>query len=49
MYEDVSPPDAADDCRYRTVEFDDGLIIFDRQDTAGWIHSDLVVPLTDAR
>jgi hypothetical protein len=48
MHEDVSPPDA-DNRRYRTLEFDDGLLIFDRQDTAGWVHSDLVVPLTDAR
>ena len=35
--------------QYRTVEFTDGLLIFDREDTAGWIHSDFAVGLRDIR
>jgi len=49
MHENVSPPSTDDERRYRTIEFTDGLLIFDREDTAGWVHSDLVVPLADAR
>ena len=50
MHENVSPPHADDATpRYRIVEFGDGLLIFDREDTAGWVHSDLVVPLADTR
>ena len=49
MYEGVSPPSTDDGGRYRSVEFTDGLLIFDREDTAGWVHSDLAVPLADAR
>jgi len=49
MHENANPPHYSDDRRYRTVEFTDGLLIFDREDTAGWLHSDLVVPLADAR
>lgn len=49
MHEDVTPPDAEDNRQYRTVEFTDGLLIFDREDTARWLHSDFVVTLTDVR
>jgi hypothetical protein len=49
MHEDQTPPSTDDERRYRTVEFADGLLIFDREDTAGWVHSDTVVPLADAR
>ncbi len=48
MHEDTSPP-PADEQQYRTVEFADGLLIFDRDDTAGWIHSDVAVGLRDSR
>jgi hypothetical protein len=49
MHEDTSPPPAEDEPQYRTIEFADGLLIFDRKDTAGWVHSDLAVALTEAR
>jgi len=49
MHEDTSPPPAEDEQQYRTVEFADGLLIFDRDETAGWIHSDVAVTLQDAR
>jgi hypothetical protein len=52
MHDDITPPDTTGDDhadRYRTIDFADGLLIFDRTDTAGWIQSDVTVPLADAR
>ena len=49
MHEDTSPPPTEDERQYRTVEFTDGLLIFDREDTAGWVHSDFAVGLRDIR
>lgn len=49
MYEDVTPPDPTRDREYRTVEFTDGLLIFDRENTARWLHSDIAIPLGDTQ
>jgi hypothetical protein len=51
MHDDFAPPDAAreSDSRYRTIEFADGLVIFDRRATAGWIHADQSVSLAAMR
>jgi hypothetical protein len=50
MHEDTSPPQSATDGhRYRSIEFADGLLIFDRENTAGWIHSERAVSLADRR
>jgi len=48
MHENVSPPHT-DDAKYRALAFGDGLLIFDREDTARWVHSDHAVPLADIR
>ncbi len=52
MHEDVSPQDKSPEHqagRYRTVEFSDGTLIFDREDTAGWIYAETVVRLAGVR
>jgi hypothetical protein len=43
------PPDDTDLPRYRTVKFDDGLVIYDRTATERWIHADQTVSLADMR
>ena len=50
MHDDVTPPEQEQTDRrgrYRTIDFQDGVLIFDREATAGWIHSDTVVRLED--
>jgi hypothetical protein len=52
MHDDTTPPGTTGDDhtgRYRTIDFADGLLIFDRKATAGWIQSDVTVPLADSR
>jgi hypothetical protein len=46
---DVHDPPADERPRYRAVEFDDGLLIFDRTATKCWIHADTTVSLDDIR
>lgn len=41
-------PDPAG-ARYRTITFDDGLVVYDREDTSRWIHADGAVPLASMR
>jgi hypothetical protein len=50
MQDDTTPPRPdAGGPRYRTIEFADGLLVFDRHNTAGWIHSDRAVSLVETR
>ena len=47
---DGRPDDKAPtDPRYRTITFDDGLVVYDREDTSRWIHADGAVPLASMR
>ena len=47
---DESPdPATPAGARYRTITFDDGLVVYDREDTSRWIHADGAVPLAAMR
>ncbi|MFC7134150.1 MULTISPECIES: DUF7331 family protein [Salinibaculum] len=43
------PPSDTERPRYRTVEFADGLVIYDRTATRRWIHADVTVSLDEMR
>jgi hypothetical protein len=45
----IHDPPADERPRYRTVEFDDGLVIYDRTATKRWLHGDTIVSLDDMR
>lgn len=53
MHDDPTPPTETDADetagRYRTIDFADGLLIFDRTETARWIHASVAVPLAEMR
>ena len=42
-------PPRDDQPRYRTVEFSDGLVIYDRTATERWLHADTTVSLDEMR
>jgi hypothetical protein len=51
MHDEIDPPRPATDGRgrYRTIDFSDGLLIFDRRATAGWLHADTSHDLAEMR